>query len=185
MSSILDDPLYNVIENGIKRDIDVVIENGRWRAAVMLIYAGMDFMAFLDMEAGQVEVTRADFVRWADRYMRFPCKEQVSGEDFYGARCAMLHSYGTDSRMSRAGKCRQIGYMDQSVPEVRFDAKVDADLVLVSIRALKKAFFDGVNEFLIYAYATPAKKAVVDPRLAQRIHAFNMAEGDDGLSGDS
>jgi hypothetical protein len=96
MESIREGPLNNVIQEGIKEDIEVALANCRLRAAVMLMYAGMDAMAFLDMPDGQEDVTRSDFIRWADRYIRFPCKDQISGEDFYGARCALLHSYSAN-----------------------------------------------------------------------------------------
>src|SRR5215470_1617986 len=101
MSILKQDPLYNVIQDGIKEDINVAMSASRFRAAVMLIYAGMDAMAALSRPVGQDEVRKIDFVAWVDRYIKFPCRHQVSGEDFYGARCAMLHTYGSDSRLSR------------------------------------------------------------------------------------
>ncbi len=53
----------------------------------------------------------------------------------------MLHNYSTDSKLSREGKCRQVGYMDKAVPEVRFAPNVSDDLVLVYVPALAEAFF--------------------------------------------
>src|SRR5580704_4026785 len=116
MVELSHDPIANAIQDGIKGDIELALSNGRLRATVILIYAGMDAMAVLDMPAGQEEVTRTDFIKWTTRYIRFNCKQQIAGADFYGARCAMLHGYTIKSRMSGAGKCRMIGYMDESVP---------------------------------------------------------------------
>ena len=104
MTDLQQDPIINAIYKGIKLDIETVLTHKRYRAAIILIYAGMDAMAFLDMPAGQDEVTRTDFMKWTDRYIRFPCKEQLTGADLYGARCSLLHVYGADSRMSRTGK---------------------------------------------------------------------------------
>jgi hypothetical protein len=170
------DPLINAIENGIKEDIRIAHAKKRFRAVIILIYSGMDTMAYLDLPAGRDEVTRDDFIRWAERYIRFPCKEQLTGADLYGARCAMLHVYGVSSRLSRAGKCRQIGYMDHSVPEIRYNPSISKDLVLVSVAALKDAFFKGIDAFLVNAFANKAKAPVVEARFQTLMCDFTVKE---------
>jgi hypothetical protein len=172
MPNLKDDALFNVVQEGIKEDIEVALANKRFRAGVMLIHAGIDAMAFLDMPAKQPDVTRADFILWAERYIRFPGPVQLTGEDLYGARCALLHAYGTDSRLSRTGKCRQVGYFDQSMPPVRYDPRISTELVMVSIAALKRAFFDGINQFLITSYVNEAKRGLVENRLQKMICSF-------------
>jgi hypothetical protein len=165
MMELSRDPITNAIQEGIKGDIEFALSHGRLRATVILIYAGMDAMAFLNMPSGQEEVTRSDFIRWTTRYMRFPCKQQIAGADFYGARCAMLHGYTIKSRMSGAGKCRMIGYMDESVPEVRYAPSIDSTVVLVSVKALKDAFFRSVDAFLVDAFADKSRLATLEERL--------------------
>jgi hypothetical protein len=117
MTDLSRDPIVNAIHNGIKRGIRISLENDCLGSAVILILCGIDAMAYLSVPASQEDVTRSDFVKWVERYMKFPCKEQLTGLDLYGARCAMLHNYGVASDLSRKGKCRQVGYMDKSVPE--------------------------------------------------------------------
>ncbi len=172
MADLQRDPIINMIQNGIKRDIEIALSNNCLRAAVILIYAGMDAMAFLDMPSGKSEVTGDEFIRWADRYIRFPCKEQLSGADLYGARCAMLHVYGAVSRLSRSGKCRIVEYMDKSVPEVRYNPSGPTDLVLVSIAALKEAFFTGIDNFLVDVFADKTKAEKVEERLQTFVHTL-------------
>src|SRR5687768_16366050 len=118
-------------------------------SAVILFLSAIDAMAYLEVPPDQNGVNRSDFVRWVERYIKFPCKEQLSGLELYGARCAMLHNYGTASDLSRKGRCRQVGYMDKSVPEVRYDRNVSREVVLVSVPALADAFFSGVDKFLV------------------------------------
>ena len=127
-------------------------------------------MAYLDMPAGQEDVTRTDFVRWVERYIRFPCAEQLTGLELYGARCGMLHSYSVASNLSRQGKCRQIGYMGKSVPEVRSNPAVSTDLVLVSVPGLAQAFFDGVDTFLIALFSDTKKALIAGERLRKLVH---------------
>jgi len=172
MKDLASDAVINAIYNGIKRDIEVAISNNCLRAGVILIYAGMDAMAFLNMPPGKTEVARKDFIKWADKYVEFPCINQISGVDFYGARCSMLHAYGAVSKLSKSGECRMIGYMDKSMPEVRYNPKISAEIVLVSIPALKNAFFNGIDKFLLDVFSDKAKAKIVEERLETFVHAF-------------
>jgi len=143
MSDFSQDSIINAVNNGIRRGIQVAIDNRCLSSAIILIYSGMDSMAYLGMPPTQEDVTKSDFTNWADRYIKFPCKEQLSGAELYGARCGMLHNFSSYSRMSRKGECRVIGYMDKSKPEIRYNPAVSKELVLVSIPALAIAFFKG------------------------------------------
>lgn len=172
MTDLRRDPIINAVHNGIKGGIRVAIENDCLGSAVILILSGIDSMAYLAMPATQDDVTRSDFVRWAEQYIKFPCNEQLTGLDLYGARCAMLHNYGIASDLSRKGKCRQIGYMDRSVPEVRFEPKVSRDLVLVSVPALADAFFFGVDKFLVDLFVDKKKASVAEQRLEKLVQAM-------------
>src|ERR1035438_9510843 len=101
MPDLTRDPIINVVHTGIKNPIRLLLDNECLSAAVILIYSGIDAMAFLNMPAQQTDVTGGDFVRWVDRYVHFPCQEQVSGLDLYGARCSVLHAHGARSNLSR------------------------------------------------------------------------------------
>jgi hypothetical protein len=167
------DPLRNVVEEGIKRSIRVALAEKCYGAAVILIYAGIDAMAFLGMPSSHEDVTRDDFIAWVDRFIYFPCKEQVSGLEFYGARCGMLHNYSAFSRLSREGKCRIIGYVDESVPEVMTAAEVP-HLVLVSIVALAQAFSVGVDAFLNEISKDTARAGVAAARLNKLVQSTDV-----------
>ena len=172
MAELSRDPIINAIQNGIKRGIRITLENNCLGSAVILILSGIDAMAYLEMPVDQNDVIRSDFVRWVERYIKFPCKEQLTGLDLYGARCAMLHNYGTASDLSRKGRCRQVGYMDKSVPEVRYDPKVSKDVVFVSVSALADAFFSGVDKFLVDLFLDSKKAPVAEQRLQKLVQAI-------------
>ncbi len=165
------DPLINAVHNGIKRGIRVALENDCLGSAVILILSGIDAMAYIAMPVGQDAVTRGDFVGWAKQYIKFPCSEQLTGIDLYGARCAMLHNYGPASELSRKGKCRQVLYMDKSIPEVLFNPNVSKDLVLVSVPALTDAFFSGVDKFFVDLFADKKKAPIAEQRLKKLVQA--------------
>ena len=170
MADLSLDPIINVIFNQVKRGIHVALENRCYASAVILIYAGIDTMAYLNMPEGQQDVTRNDFVQWVDRYIHFPCEEQVGGLELYGARCGMLHTHSIVSGLSRQGRIRQIGYLDRSVPEVSYSPSVSEDLVLVSIEALAEAFFSGVDRSLVELFSDKQKAPVADQRLRTLVH---------------
>jgi hypothetical protein len=159
------DPIRKAIYGGIKKGIQVTVENNCYGSAVILIFSGIDSMAFLNMPESQTDVKRTDFIDWVDRYMKFPCKEKLTGADLYGARCAMLHTYGVVSKMSRDGKCRMVGYMSESVPEIRFNPGVNKNFVLVSVPALAESFYKGIDEFLVNLFTNKEKVRVAEDRL--------------------
>jgi len=169
----------NVVHNGIKQGIRVSLENKSNAATVILVLSGIDTMAFLNMPEEQEDVTRKDFIEWADRYIKFPCKEQLKGIDLYGARCGMLHQYGTESNCSRNKTCRRIVYGDDMVPEVRYRPEIDENLVIVSIRGLVDAFFQGVDRFFVKLYSQKDKARIADERFEKIVHAFPYRQSDE------
>lgn len=171
MTELSRDPIVNAIHNGIKQGIRVTIDHRCFGSAVILIYSGIDTMAYLGMPGAQAEVQRTDFVKWVDGYIHFPCEEKISGLEFYAARCAMLHNYGVRSRLTRQGQCRQLGYLDKSVPEIRYVPEVP-DSVLVSVPALAEAFFNGVDSFLIDLFAHGERASLAEQRLRTLVAAL-------------
>jgi hypothetical protein len=159
------DPITKAVYGGIKKGIQVAVENNCLGSAVILILSGIDSMAFLNMPASQKDVTGNDYIEWADRYIKFPCVEKLTGADLYGARCAMLHTYGVVSKLSRDGKCRMVGYLSETVPEIRYNPDVDKNLVLVSVSALAESFYKAIDTFLVDLFSNTDKAKVAEDRL--------------------
>ena len=137
-----DDFVKAVIEGGIKRPIELVMNAGHYPAALVLTYSGMDTMAFLNMAAERSDVMRSDFITWAERYIQLP-GAGITARDLYGARCSVLHG-GAPSRLSRGAECRPVH---------------------VSVPDLVSAFFRGVDLFLAEIEKVPSQAAVVARRL--------------------
>ena len=163
------EPIENAIYRGIVRGIQVALQNKCYRAVLVLIYSGIDAMANLTRPDDQVEVEPNDFTDWVTKYIEIDAEEQVTPEEFYGARCGVLHTYGVESRKTRHGKARKVGYMDKAYPPVRHDPTVSKDMIMVSIPALADAFFQGVEEFLRDLHAemlsNSSRKQVIESRL--------------------
>ncbi len=169
------DPVHNVIQLGIKDDIEFTLQHGRWRAATTLIYQAIDIMGSLAMPSNAPKQEKRHFIEWADKYIRFAGAEQLSGVELYAARCGYLHSYSIDSEMSRSGKCRRIGYIAEDVlPEVVFVRSVDMNMVLVTIVALKRALFSGIDRFLADSFSDMVKGKLVEDRLKEYVHVMTL-----------
>ena len=62
-----EDPLANAVYLGIKEDIKTLLNAERFRGTLLLIYSGIDCMASIGMPERQEDVTRDDFVAWAEK----------------------------------------------------------------------------------------------------------------------
>lgn len=166
------DPIVNIIERGIKGDLSAVVKSGRWRAAVILTFSGIDTMAYLGCPEGQLEVTGEDFITWCERYVRFEGPHQLAGLDLWGARCGIVHTYAAESRTSRAGRCRIVLYSHdrrRDVP-VRYRPEINPEVVIVRIEALAEAFFRGVDRFLVDVFSDKTRAAAAENRFAKMYH---------------
>ena len=149
----------------IRQGIQTVLDKKCYGATLILIYAGMDAMANLARPERQVQVRPDDFIAWVERYLKIEADEKISGAEWYSARCAVLHAYGVESKLTRGGKARMLGYMAGGHPPVKYDPKVDQNLVIVDCVALADAFFKGLDSFIVDLFADPDKKELAEGRL--------------------
>jgi len=170
-----DDSLYNVLLNGIVKDVNDAWERKSYRAVLILVYCGIDAMAHLTMPAGKDKVTRADFVVWAEKYLQFRDGKKnptltLPGIELYAARCALVHTYSSEADLHKEGKAkRQIGYGDEFLPEVTEKADVE-HLVMLSIRGLVDAFARGVAATLRDIKVDEPRRKVFAERLDKMVH---------------
>jgi hypothetical protein len=96
--------------------INLCFENGSPLQALVILYAAIDGAAWLSLPDGREDVRRGDFKKWVDTYL---CPEltavgytEITSEDLYAARCAILHTQTAESKASRdsKGSAREIWY---------------------------------------------------------------------------
>src|SRR5690349_8468007 len=97
MNAVPPNPLNSILS--LLHEIARCQDAGATSAAAVMVYVGIDVMAFLSMPAGQEKQGRADFISWVDAYLRAAAEStyQYDGRDVYGARCAMLHTYSIEA----------------------------------------------------------------------------------------
>ncbi len=162
------DQLMNVLLDGICGDIRFALKHGRNRAALILIFSGIDAMASLEKNDGKNDV-RERFANWVNEYMQFS-EWSEAGLELYGARCGILHTYGPISDLFEKGQVRLIGY---TLGGGR-DVMQSAELVLVSVEGLAFQFFRGIASYLEVLVSEPNKRAKAVPRIQLMLQEFDL-----------
>ncbi len=80
------------------------------RPGLMLLYAGIDILAWADRPEAQANVQREDFVRWTETYLLPGSPFSCRGIDLYSARCGLLHSYSSGSALTGQGAACEVFY---------------------------------------------------------------------------
>ena len=127
------------------------------------------------MPPSQEEVHANDFVQWAERYLCPSLKNQatqITGEELYSARCAVVHTYTVESRKTKSGSTRAIGYAVGGGQSIVWDAKVAPKLVLLRLEALRDAFFTAIDRFLTKGYADKQKQPILESRLRNLLNTI-------------
>lgn len=84
-------------------------------AALTLSFVMIDTVAYLGMPEGRQSQGRAEFIGWVDTYLKGHPEQtyQYRGIDVYGARCAVLHTFGSQGRFHDENPdARIFGYTD-------------------------------------------------------------------------
>lgn len=132
--------------------IDLCLEKDLIAPGLILTYSTMDIMAWLDREETHPDVQRDDFIRWVQTYMLPDSELSCTATDLYAARCSLLHSCSTESRLSREGGASQIFYSYGEAGEQDLQALIDweagTDAKAVHVDRLVSALKTGIDRFL-------------------------------------
>lgn len=168
MSAVPGNPLNPVI--GLLNEIAKCQDAGATSAAAVMVYIGIDVMAFLSMPAGQAKQARADFIAWTDQYMRAAPEStyQYDGRDVYGARCAMLHTYSIEADYHQQNAdVKRFGYHDGG--QHAYNAEINPQLVVIGINSLVHDFGGAVGRFVQAMIADVALRERVAGRIPQLV----------------
>lgn len=132
--------------------IQLCLENRFVAPSLMLIYAAIDIMAWLERDETHPDVQRDDFIRWVETYLLPDSQLLCTAIELYAARCSLLHSYSAESRLSREGRASQIFYAWGSAEERDLQKLIDfegsRDAKAVQVEKLFDALKTGIEQFL-------------------------------------
>lgn len=169
------DPVINVIYKGIKEPIRLCMENNAQRAALQLTFAAIDSMAYLSLPVSKEYPSRTDFADWCDKYLKFNCDEKIAGLEWFAARCGLIHQYTAESKLSKDGKVRMIGYYGGEGPDIIYRPENSQDLVMVRIQGFVDAFLNAVDQFMIDLFST-GNRSLVEEKFNKMFHEFSYED---------
>jgi hypothetical protein len=141
--------------------IATLLETHREKAALILLYAGIDIFGALDSDSGQA--TRESFVTWADKYMTPATKLGCGALELFSARCGLLHALTPETRLTKDGKARRFSYVTHPVflPE----ENVPGGSFIVHVGTLWLAFRDGTRQFVLDSESDPERLKRIERNL--------------------
>jgi hypothetical protein len=119
---------------------------------LILLYSAIDIMAWLNRDESHADSRRSDFIHWVNNYLLPHSELTCKANDLYSARCSILHSYTSESRMSRQGEAKKIYYAwgtahaEHLQHFINLSSEKDCTIVL-HIDTLFNAFRNGVQRF--------------------------------------
>ena len=136
-------------------------------AAVAMAFICIDSLANLSRPMGKAKVTRSDFKDWVDEHLKAHRDQpyQYRGKDVYAARCAFLHTYGSESELHQENADTvKFAYHDGG--KHQYNPSVEPGLVLIGTKSFVKDVVHAVESFLSKCRSDESLKSLVEPRLA-------------------
>ncbi len=169
MKNISKDPIINSINEGMLRDINICIDNECFRAAIILIFVGIDAMSYMDRPEVSKYNDSTDFKNWIKKYFHVFGETIITPEEWFAARNAIVHTYGAYSKLHKEQNVRVLGYLVKSHTHIRYNSVKSKELILVDILAMRDAFSKGVYSCLTEAFSDSNRKQIMEDRLKELI----------------
>jgi hypothetical protein len=144
----------------------------RFLPSLILLYSAIDIVSGLDRPEGKEESTRDNFMAWVDAFLLPGSGLECSAMDLYAARCGIIHTYSSESALSKSGAARHVFYawgtgraeaLNLATERTSWSGKA----VTIHIDSLVTAFMGGFQRFLSDLVADPARAARVYSRAGQ------------------
>ena len=145
--------------------------NDHFESTMILLYSGIDAMAWLNRPARVADVRGMDFQEWINIYFLPGSGFNCSSADMYGARCGLVHSNTGESRMNRERRAHKVFYyrerdgMKEGIIEFMMNEElmpwfIDVDQFITALRTAIDRFIDAVS-------ADAAKLEIVSRRIQE------------------
>lgn len=154
--------------NNIIKSIELCLNAKLQISSLILLYSGIDIMAWLNRPVSEEFATRDDFIKWIDDYLLPNPNIKCEAIDLYAARCAIIHSYSFSSRLSAEGKAKEIYYAwgEANVKSLQndIDSRSKKSVTAIHINDFLEAFKEGVEKFKLSIKSDKEKEKIVCDR---------------------
>lgn len=152
--------------------------------ALIIIYSAIDTCGLLDTPAEQQSATGASFKSWVKKYLLTYPGLEFNEVDLWAARCAVLHTFTSESDLSKAGTARQLQYYTGEKSAVHIQRFITftkshegGKHLPVHFGDLCEAFFKGMQSFIPYlaAHCASSQAHVARLRKVLQTHTHEPA----------
>ena len=77
---------------------------------LVIIYSSIDSLGLLDAPSSQITATGISFKSWSQKYLLKKGIFEFNEVDLWAARCSVLHTFTSQSDLSRAGTAKELQY---------------------------------------------------------------------------
>lgn len=159
--------------SGLLAEIKRCEAAGATTAAVAMAFVCIDTMSFLALPEGRDKQGRTDFITWVDTYLRGHEDQpyQYRGIDVYGARCALLHAFGSEVDFHQQyPDAKKFGYHDGG--KHAYGPAQDEHLVIIGTASFLNDVVHALGEFLEACKANAELRTRVESRLPKVLATF-------------
>lgn len=159
--------------SGLIAEIKRCEDAGATTAAVAMALVCIDTMAFLALPRERDKQGRADFIAWVDAYVKGHEDQpyQYRGIDVYGARCALLHAFGSEADYHQQyPDAKKFGYHDGG--KHAYDQAQDEHLVIIGTASFLNDIVHAVGAFCEVCKADQDLRNRVESRLPKVLATF-------------
>jgi len=157
---------------GLVTEMKQCDEQGLMNASLAMAFICIDSLANLSRPEGKKKVTREDFKSWVENPLEGHPEQpyQYRGKDVYAARCAFLHTYGSEADLhEKDPDTLMYGYHNGG--KHNYNPEVSPGLVLIGTRSFINDVVHGVESFLVQCKTDLALRKRVESRLAHFLKA--------------
>jgi len=147
-------------------------DHGITTASVAMSFICIDALASLSRRQDKIQVTRAGFKDWVDKHLKAHPEQpyQYRGKNVYAARCAFLHTYGSESDLHQIDPDTvKFAYHDGG--RHQYNGRVNPTLAIIGTKSFVNDVIHAVGSFLNECRNDPLLKARVEPRLSQVVQS--------------
>ena len=147
---------------GLVSELKRCDEYGITTASVAMAFICIDTLASLDRPANKKRVTRSDFKKWVDTYLKCHPDQpyKYRGKDVYAARCAFLHKYGSEGELHEKDP-DTIKFAYHNGGKHQYNTNSDNSLVIIGTKSFINDVVCAIDSF--------QEKCQSDSSLRQRV----------------
>lgn len=121
---------------GLVSELKRCDKNGITTAAVAMAFICIDTFANLARPIDKSRVTRSDFIEWVIQFLKEHPDQpyKYRGKDVYAARCAFLHTYGSEAQLHEEDpNLIKFAYHDGGMHA--YNREIDPTLVIIGTKS--------------------------------------------------